>query len=532
MVYPIFTLSSIQERLNEDIDNFTTIYRIKNNTELDTELTNITSETINTIIKKSVDYINSGIGANTYVDIISKLPPEVQNQMWIARTCLFYQILAYLTFLLNTKEEYNKIFKVSDKSIIYKEFNNAIIEELPNFKMGIFGSLTPTSDIDLGIQYSGTTINSIGLSYIICNFENLFLLLTNYKSIDYDIETYADMITIPNNNPSESIPDYFYLNSDNFTEKHFLILLPIIGKSIIRNFILSNIQMEKTELDNLSFSTIQKNNSLFNINHLLDSSIIETINNENPDTTWFNQTIKDEMYTFLKVDTYNIQRNKYYDAIDIAERKKLDYNIEKKIYTLNEDETCNLMFLIGNSLAYRIESYLCVPTVIHVVRILQASKDNLIKYNTLIPSSYCLSVSPGNDPFCSLNKFGYLISILEQIGYIYRFYLTYCINNEHKDELKCLKKEKKYMNRYIHAIINITKFKPCNQSNTLPKSRLIQRPSPRVPRQTKILLEKTEQLVKQRPPPRVPGQKSISRGGFINKVKKIKKTKKLKKQKK
>jgi hypothetical protein len=84
------------------------------------------------------------------------------------------------------------------------------------------------------------------------------------------------------------------------------------------------------------------------------------------------------------------------------------------------------------------------------------------------------------------------------------------------------------MNRYIHAIINITKFKPCNQNNTLPKSQIIQRPSPRVPGQTKISLENPKQLVKQRPPPRVPGQKITSRGGFINKVKKIKKTKKIK----
>ena len=44
------------------------------------------------------------------------------------------------------------------------------------------------------------------------------------------------------------------------------------------------------------------------------------------------------------------------------------------INNITVDQICVKMVNIGFSLTYRMESYNCAPTVIHVVRILQAAK--------------------------------------------------------------------------------------------------------------------------------------------------------------
>jgi hypothetical protein len=46
--------------------------------------------------------------------------------------------------------------------------------------------------------------------------------------------------------------------------------------------------------------------------------------------------------------------------------------------------------------------------------------------------------------------------MLEQIGYMYRFHLTYCFEN--KDKQKCDKKIKKYRERYDDALQKMSKI--------------------------------------------------------------------------
>jgi hypothetical protein len=118
------------------------------------------------------------------------------------------------------------------------------------------------------------------------------------------------------------------------------------------------------------------------------------------------------------------------------------------------------MLSIGDADAHRMESYTCAPTVTHIVRILQASKENPEKYKTVSPGEYCNDKIMWLEPFCSIGKFGYTLSILEQMGYIYRFYMTYCIEKQgHFDIEKCNKKMKKYMERYSDAFTNFNKIK-------------------------------------------------------------------------
>ena len=58
-------------------------------------------------------------------------------------------------------------------------------------------------------------------------------------------------------------------------------------------------------------------------------------------------------------------------------------------------------------------------------------------------------------PRCVVGKTGYILSALEQIGYMYRFNGIYCDKGKHPDPKKCEKKMGKYQDRRRSAITNL-----------------------------------------------------------------------------
>ena len=454
MVYPVFEIGSIETRCGEDIIKFIDEYHLKNNTGL--RLVTVTDVTqIEENVTNILNYLNesSRLNEQEYVEKIRNIGAQQQNECWIARTYLFYQLLILTTVLLNTKEEYNKRFSKS----IYPLFRQDILDELKNFKMGIFGSITPKSDIDLGIQYSGTMLKTPGLAYIIHAFETLFVLLTGKVngSLAYDIETYADMLTLTKDNK-----DYFYLDSSKFTPDDFNNMLPYVGNSIIRSLLLGNnnniVDFAKfeSELNDLFKTTpglldIEKNNII---------SILKS--------TWDNTN--KSIQTFLRDTSYDLQRITYYDKVYIAENEKFALTKNQVDKILDTVTICGLMQKISESLTHRIESYICPPTVVHVVRILQASKNNPTKYETTTPQEFCNNLQSNDittEPLCSVGKYGFIISMLEQVGNIHRFKLTYCERGVHPDPVKCTEKLDKYSFRYKNAIQWLGKYQQSNGGN-------------------------------------------------------------------
>jgi predicted nucleotidyltransferase len=75
---------------------------------------------------------------------------------------------------MNNESLFNDVYSKNSQIVPTRIFRGDVKPELENYKMGIFGSLTPTSDIDIGVQYSGEIIGLIGLSYIVSIFEDLF----------------------------------------------------------------------------------------------------------------------------------------------------------------------------------------------------------------------------------------------------------------------------------------------------------------------------------------------------------------------
>jgi len=265
--------------------------------------------------------------------------------------------------------------------------------------------------------------------------------------------------------------DYFYLDSSKFEQPELNEMLPYVGNSIVRSLLLANnnniiefkafepylnnlntnpkqgIHTFTKELDNLNTDPVFSAEELANITTTLKK-------------TWdaSNKKIKN----FLEAP-YDEQRITYYTKVDIAEKEKFELtsNSVDKISTLATYNICSLMQKISESLTYRIESYICAPTVVHVVRILQLSKDDSKKYGTNTPVEYCrhLKQNTATEPLCTIGKQGFIISLLEQLGNICRFKKMYC-HEEYIEKYaeKCKDKLDKYAKRYKGAIEWIKKY--------------------------------------------------------------------------
>ena len=77
-------------------------------------------------------------------------------------------------------------------------------------------------------------------------------------------------------------------------------------------------------------------------------------------------------------------------------------------------------------------------------------KKDLEKYATRTPGTYCKKEIQHLDPYCTIGKYGYLLSILEQIGFLYRFHMKY------ENQPKLLKKKtNKYVERIQDGLLRI-----------------------------------------------------------------------------
>ena len=464
-IYPRFNIQSIKKRCDDDIRKFKEESNVPAPIDDDYKVDNmnVTSgnvtdsmqyiDNFNLYPNDSNDLTNSiklkdAIGpliqaiyylgeTGSYVVYVSKSKKSYRNyNLWIARTYLFYQILIFVTLILSDENLYNYVFTPENKELYHKyDYRSDVAGQLNNFVMGIFGSMTPTSDIDIGVKYVGTyktiiqgevsvvggadtvqgtveysipPLNSPALAYVVSTFESLFCIYTGKSngSLDYDIEMYADMFVLNNTDQETNMdhPEVFYLDSSKFKEKEFKQMLPCAYLSIARNVLLhdTNTDISLNKIISVFKDNIVKMSSNLSIDFLRKCKYIEgTIypvestdtTTEGPispvestDTTTEDlnnfitrqeeERFKDafqEMKAFLTTMKYEEQRQAYYTKVEIAETKMFSYEPEE-LKNLKENEICDLMVLIGQALAYRMESYTCSPTIVHVVRTMQLAK--------------------------------------------------------------------------------------------------------------------------------------------------------------
>ena len=462
-IYPVFDEISIENRFNRDIIQFA------ENFYPNTPINNIQSKYIickdnlthYIEFKKVIDDLimrintirdNTDFSTFNYSKEIMNLTNNRQKELWCIRTLLFYQLLIFITKMMKNENIFNSVYQNYRKKRI---FNDIIIPELQNYKMGIFGSITPSSDIDIGIEYSGDDSYLLGLSYIVSIFEDSFLIFTGRNSLDFDIETYADIITIKNfdKHLKKQHPDIFYLDTSNLEKRHFDRLIPYIETGILKNYITARHELGDT-------SSIRKIVDLFSYSDFYNKlqqanvSLPYYIKKEySPDSSI--QKIQDKSRQLI-IDcmnqSYDETREKYYRSVNNAEisiQFVKEQNKRSNTIVLTPEQVTKIIEKFAKTRIYRSESYICAPTVMHVVRVLQANAKNPTKYKTIEPC-YCI-INKSTDAYCNIGKYGYIISIYEQLGYIYRFFLTYC-QGRHKNPIKCKKKINKYNKRVKNAV--------------------------------------------------------------------------------
>ena len=475
MVYPTFDINSIQKRLNNDLEQFSKEYQVRLDLGFDVESSRFEEmkEKIDSLMNKLVEYTeHKNKDIFNYAHDVKYVEEYQQKLMWITRTYIFYQLLAYVSKSLSDKNLYNDLYSDHNEY----PYRDNISQKLNLFKMGIFGSITPQSDIDLGIMYTGEPYevnNEPALSYVLSRFENIFLKLTGLNSLSFDIETYADMITITKNIEGEN-KDIFYINTNLIEDKDKHKGLICALTSVLRSMALAEQEIQNKNLDRNELNDLFENFKFDNIietihdtrNKITDiveenkSKIFKDFYDkqgkylkESKDSEIINYSenlkkAKELVIDYMTLD-YDAKRYKYYEYVNKAE--KLKFDIMKKMNNndeLTSEDISNLIYKIGVALTYRMESYTCSPTIVYIVRILQAEKDKSEKYHTTTPEEYC-NDSNKDQPYCTMSKYGFILSCIEQIGNIYRFYKTYCMENDNPN--MCKKKLTKYYGRFIHS---------------------------------------------------------------------------------
>jgi hypothetical protein len=444
-IYPVLEVDSLVGRCQQDINTFikqvlggksNSVKSVQYDLYTGNDFSMMKSEisTQLSIMNKILQSHNETMTSFDYAHDILHFGEQERNQLWIVRTLLCYQMMIFGTHIMSDPSLHAKVYKTTP---FQRTFRPDVISELPSFKLGIFGSITPTSDIDIGIQYSGMTNGFSALDYVVATMEDMFILFLGVTStLQLDIEYYADMMTLPNPNPTNTAsPDLFYLDTMSFTENEFKEMLPYAYASIYRNYLTA-----KKDLKNTSNETdfIPRLNMYV---ELIDENAMNTA--------------KQLVSAYMNL-TYDKAREKYYELVRLAEANVAiirGYLQTRNYQALTNDVIVKTMKAIAHALIFRAESYVCAPTVMHVVRLLQADPKRE-KYPVTYPTTcHALPEIRLKNPQCEIGRYGYEMSILEQIGYILRFQLTYCEGEpNHTKDTKCKKKLEKYRSRLDDAI--------------------------------------------------------------------------------
>ena len=489
--YPFLNFGEIKERCKTDITNFRAgmlnltssdlvlksylqkidpvLYPLQNPNNVESCKRCIESIKTNINTERSTSnqsFEGHDITSFDYPHDIIGFSPLQQVKLWLLRTQLFYQLVIISINIMLEPMLFNAVYgtpaRYGRKRAV--EFYTA---QLMQYKLGIFGSLTPTSDIDVGIQYAGSGIDN-GLAYIVSIIEDAFLIFTGIDSLHFDIELYADMMTITDAKGE----DVFYMDTTKFQQTHFQKMLPYVEASILRNYVTAMHDIASHEDHNHGHEVVHETTDKVDtyLNKFKYSDLFQMLNTRQvipigyknaqelmltakmDPSTVVNQESKAMVREYMTA-SYDQAREKYYVYVNDAEALVGPQRRTVKIsgvIKLSPDEVLKIMMKVAKALVYRAESYTCPPTVMHVVRILQANPDNLKdkKYTVDFPS-YCETSVKPKKAFCNIGNYGYLISIFEQFGYIYRFHLTYCLPEKKE---KCEKKMSKYVPRVTNAV--------------------------------------------------------------------------------
>jgi hypothetical protein len=378
------TMDGIKNGYEAYIDKFNT-----ENKDVDFNRT-FTKVTLDANAIKTFDVSNDKFN-NYYHDKLNPDDAAGATKLWFSRATLMFSVL----------EEF-----------IEKNGTSKKIVDLDNYELGIFGSMTPSSDIDIGVSYTGKDV--INIAGVIKAIEDVYVTVLGCSTLNLDIEHYASMLQVGDN---------YLLDMDDFkpdipTYRKFLTLA---SASIHRN----HMKPENTGNNTtpLTYDTA--------IGYLIqENRLPELIDLLPKNQDWFSAGAtaakRQDGQIVVGEDDYNKMRSAYYARVITAQesfQKLRDAVNDGKKYADTKDLRYQTIIDMGNADLYREESYLLTPTVLHVVRTIQSEeKEESTQRSERKPIVFpnC-DIKPSPSARCAIGGYGFLLSALEQIGYLIRF---------------------------------------------------------------------------------------------------------------
>ena len=354
----LFEPDALTKRLKCEIEQFTTDVIDYTLQDAKSIYTNMTT----TYKVQNIDY---------HTTIKNELDINKKKQLWVDRI----RILFYILLPIANKEEYNG-----------------------RYKIGIYGSNNPESDIDISVSFVAKQgVNQ--LNQLIRDIEDAFITVISVPCLSLDIEFYASIVRIRNclDTNDENYIDLTIITDDEFLQLKKLAWMSVLINNRKRDPVLPIVDVFSSVKDMIG------NDTIFNI--LADNIKFEELENYLINIP--------EMKSVFDMDVYNNKRTRYYENVEKA--CSFDLCIRNDI---RNDLTSHIPLIISLAEAdlLREESYIVLATVLIIVHMKQRYDKNSY------PTDRCTTSGRGKFVECGMNQRGYLIALLEQIGYMNRFY--------------------------------------------------------------------------------------------------------------
>jgi len=352
----------------------------------------------------------------TWGNFISNLPSDKQYNAWKYREYVFGCTMLFVAGYVSDTEKDHLMIGSSEPRILHSDF------KISDYSFSIVGSSTLTSDIDI-------TIQGPHAAFLISVIEDLFIILTTDEGIPircWDVEFYGDFKLLQS----------MFVNFSKFRTAHKMLLLSYALVSYYR----STHQVANsppTIHPNVEFLVRTCLKMLGTPDEKMDNAYKGIVNDSYKvwrTTAPLGRLNREKFYSYLgsvENDSSLIQRMINMNGIAMSDNTAMRENgidVEGLAFTL--------FYNVGHGNIHRAESYVLPSTAVHVVEFEQKKAGA----STLgLPETWFSS-----NARIGIDKFGYLLSAIEQLGYLEHY---------HPSGTTCNKKGIKYFGRYVRALV-------------------------------------------------------------------------------
>jgi len=359
-----------------------------------------------------------------YIEVLKHAALPEQQRLWQRRAIFLHHCLGLAADLMRDRQAHAAWYR---RHALTRAF---VTMDPAEYTFSNFGSNKTTSDIDIGIDFTGQKGN---MAFVIATIEDVMFVVGGQSTLNFDIEFYGNFLTVH---------DQYFLKCTQLRLKDVKRLLPAIEAGIIRNYWYA---VGPSDLRTFDWD-------------IPELQVIATL-----DKTGQVRRLLSDMALHRKAlllarrylqHPWARSRELYYRRL-----KRTDRLVDRvRRGVLTHDLMVDIMTAYSEAAVFRQENYVNPATVMHVVRMMQGQQDQP-----------CTRDAPFTQvPACTLGRWGYLFSMMEQAGYVYRFRMfdihaetkclmqeirqTACSSAQTKSEQEhYVQKRDKYMKRYIHA---------------------------------------------------------------------------------